>query len=789
MGIGLLCIFTWITGMAQNWAASSSVIMVKTNMALCQTLAGAALILLSSPSPSTWRRSLAAGAATVVLALGSLTFAQHILHVDFGIDQLFAKEMPGARATAAPNRMGPPGSLSMAFVGIALLALIARRPGVAAWCGLLVCVINFVLAVGYVSNIAPFYSLPRLTGIAWPSVVALLAMGLGLVFAARDSGPLSLLLRNDPGGRLLRKTLPLVTLVPLVAESLMGVMHKISEPVAHGVMVIAVVSLLVAVLWRSALQLSLSSAAEAGALRDLRISEASLRESEQRLALATSGTRIGIFDWNLLTDEVAATEQTVLLLGLVASATATSSGSTALTHGYHRRDWAERVHPGDLARVLADIRHSVDERRPFEAEYRVIRPDGSLCWLWSRAVYEYSGDKAVRCLGILMDVTARRQAEAEIRESEERYRTLFESIDQGFCTIQVLLDDTGTPADYRFLSVNPSFERQTGIINAVGRRMREIAPHHEEHWFDIYGRIAATGTPLRFESPAAELQRHYDVFAWRIGDPSERKVAVLFQDITVRKNGELALRRLAEELRRSNKELEQFAYVTSHDLQEPLRMVTAFVDLLREQHGAKLEGTAATYLGYIVEGAERMQSLIKALLDYSRVRLETKGMQPVDLSVAVASAVEMLRLAIEESGARICCGKLPSVRADLPQMTQLFMNLIGNAIKFRREPPRIDIDAERQADCWVIRVRDNGIGIDAQDSRKVFEIFQRLHSRQEYAGTGIGLAICKKIVENHGGRIGLDSTSGAGSTFSFTLPYAGPTPTRVDSSVAADFAM
>jgi PAS domain S-box-containing protein len=243
------------------------------------------------------------------------------------------------------------------------------------------------------------------------------------------------------------------------------------------------------------------------------------------------------------------------------------------------------------------------------------------------------------------------------------------------------------------------------------------------------------------------------------------------QDITERKRMEQALKKKTEELARSNEDLEQFAYVASHDLQEPLRMVTSYVQLLSKRYKAKLDADANEFIDFAVDGAVRMRKLINDLLTYSRVGTQGKELSPTDSEAVLAQSVNDLSVVIEEYGALVTHDPLPTVMADGPQLEQLFQNLIGNAIKFRSsEPPRVHVSASRNGKGWVFSVRDNGIGIAPEYSDRIFIIFQRLHSRQEYPGTGIGLAICKKIVERHGGHIWVESDVGKGATFCFTIP-------------------
>ncbi|MEV4102970.1 ATP-binding protein [Nonomuraea sp. NPDC049649] len=231
----------------------------------------------------------------------------------------------------------------------------------------------------------------------------------------------------------------------------------------------------------------------------------------------------------------------------------------------------------------------------------------------------------------------------------------------------------------------------------------------------------------------------------------------------------------ADELRRSNSELEQFAYVASHDLQEPLRKVASFTQMLEQRYESELDDRGRQYIHFAVDGAKRMQLLISDLLDFSRVGRVGGEKTPMDSGVAVRAALDNLSAAIEDAGATVTTGELPRVIGSTSQLTQLFQNLIENAVKFRgEEPPHVRVEAVRRGDMWEFSCADNGIGVDPKYADRIFLIFQRLHPRDVYAGTGIGLALCRKIVDYHGGRLWLDGDSeGRGTTFRWTLPAAG----------------
>ena len=354
-----------------------------------------------------------------------------------------------------------------------------------------------------------------------------------------------------------------------------------------------------------------------------------------------------------------------------------------------------------------------------------------------------------------------------------------------------LVDDAG-----QTLELNASAGKYTHIDGGharvpvgelkIGRIAAERRPHltndvlndpwvGDPEWAKREGMVAFAGYPLVVNDGLVGVMATFATEAL----PEDTLVALgsvgdaIAQGVERRK-AELALEERARDLARSNADLEQFAYVASHDLQEPLRMVASYVQLIERRYNAKLDDAAREFIGFAVEGVTRMRRLIEDLLAYSRVGTRGRAPEPVDVAKTVATAEKNLEQAIADSAAEITKDPLPSdLPADEGQLTQVFQNLIGNAIKFRREePPRVHIGARREGADWVFSVRDNGIGIEREYFDRIFVIFQRLNPREIYPGTGIGLAITKKIVERHGGRIWVDSTLGVGSTISFTLPVA-----------------
>jgi PAS domain S-box-containing protein len=367
-------------------------------------------------------------------------------------------------------------------------------------------------------------------------------------------------------------------------------------------------------------------------------------------------------------------------------------------------------------------------------------------------------DEGLFVLASVVDVSARKRAEA-------RFRTAVESSPNGM----VMVDRAGM-----IVLVNREIERLFGYRREelVGRSIEQLVPHRvrdrhprfrSEFFADLQTRAMGAGRDLHgVRKDGAEIPVEIGL------NPIETEEGVFVLasvvDIAARKKAEM-------ELRRSNEELERFAYVASHDLQEPLRMVGSYVQLLGRRYQGKLDADADRFIAFALDGSVRMKRLIDDLLAFSRVGTRGVAPAPVDAGAALDAALTHLSLSIAESNALVTRDALPTVLADPGQLQHLFLNLVSNAIKFRgAEPPQVHVSAAAVDDGWRFSVRDNGIGISPEYFERIFVIFQRLHARTEYPGTGIGLAIAKKIVERHSGRIWLESEPGRGATFFFTLP-------------------
>lgn len=431
-------------------------------------------------------------------------------------------------------------------------------------------------------------------------------------------------------------------------------------------------------------------------------------------------------------------------------------------------EWPITVHPDDVEMLILAVQEMLTSGK-VEVEARGLRKDG--LFFYNKITMVKACDEQGICNGhhcFMKDITDRKLTERALEESEFKYRQIVELAEEG-----IWLIDSKDRTTY----VNQAMARMLGYseLEMFGRALFDF--------MDEEGKQSANDRSDRRKQGMAE--RHElrlkskdgkDVWTYMSTSPVLDKKGnllsscALVYNITDRKEIERQMLQLTEDLKRSNEDLEQFAYVASHDLQEPLRAVTSYTQLLAQRYQGNLDAKADKYINYVVDGASRMQQLINDLLAYSRLGTRAQEFEAADCNAAVQQSLSNLQIAIAEKNAVITYESLPTVMADEFQLVQLFQNLIGNAIKFCQDVPRIQIAAIMQDHEWLFSVRDRGIGIDPEYADRIFLIFGRLHSRREYSGTGIGLAICQRIVERHGGRIWVESQSGEGATFYFTIP-------------------
>ncbi|WP_173977987.1 sensor histidine kinase [Magnetospirillum sp. UT-4] len=499
--------------------------------------------------------------------------------------------------------------------------------------------------------------------------------------------------------------------------------------------------------------------------RHLEAARAEAQRHGKRLDLVLKGANDGWWDWDLGTDEVYCSPRFWSMLGFSPEA---REANAAILKEY--------IHPDDVVRVEGAINQALTgAQQGFETEYRLRHRDGHYLPVLSRAyVLRDEFGRAVRVSGSNMDLTERRHAEEAVHSSEEKLRALFDMAPVGIAR---------NTMDGRFQEANGAFLRIVGYdierLNTLSywdltpasyadEEARQLASLNSVGAYGPYEKeyIHSSGrrVPVRLQGVLIEDSN------------GERYIWSIVEDVSERRAAEQALVEKSQELARSNDDLEQFAYVASHDLREPLRMVNSYVSLLERRYADKLDAEGREFIAFARDGAIRLDRLVLDLLDYSRVKRQGGDLVPVAADEAMTSALDTLHEVASGVGAEVVVeGPLPQVMAAPIQLQRLFQNLIGNALKYRAadRPPRITVTVAREPDgMWRFTVADNGIGIEPHYFERIFGIFQRLHTRDQYEGTGIGLALCRSIVEHHGGRLWVESEPGAGSRFHFTLKGA-----------------
>ncbi|MFC0252068.1 hybrid sensor histidine kinase/response regulator [Massilia consociata] len=508
------------------------------------------------------------------------------------------------------------------------------------------------------------------------------------------------------------------------------------------------------------------------AMEERRRAEAALLETRSRLESIIAAAELAVWSWDIPRDRVSADARMIEMFGI----------SSALRDGEPVAAYFDALHPDDIAATRALLDKAIAHGGVYDATFR-IRRGGGWRWVIARGHVEHDAGGAATCMqGVVIDATRQFEAELQLRLSEERYRTLFDSIDEGVCVIEMLYDSAGQPNDYRFLETNPAFLKQTGLADAIGRTIRQMAPGHERYWFDIYGRVAASGEPVRFINEAKELGRWYDVYAARIGPPEQHRLAVVFNDVTERRRNEDALRQMAADLAEANRVKTEFLATLAHELRNPLAPIRSGLQFIRRAPDdpaavQRIHAIMERQLGHLV-------NLVDDLLDVARItrgQIELKR-ERIELAAVLSAAVETSMPLIEAARHHLDV-RMPVealvVDADLTRLTQVVSNLLNNAARYTPRGGNIVLAAERDGNEAVIAVSDNGVGIDPASLDDVFKMFTQVgDSRKQGAGgLGIGLSLVRSLVELHGGTVHAASAgTNAGSVFTVRLPLSDAAP-------------
>ncbi len=494
-----------------------------------------------------------------------------------------------------------------------------------------------------------------------------------------------------------------------------------------------------------------------------------LQDTRVRLDTTVTHGDLALWNWDMKNDRVTG-DATMQFLFNVTPEQAAGGPVSA---------YYAAMHPDDAAQDAINIRRAVDTGAAYESRARVKAKDGQYHLLLSRGQVLYDAEGKPESLrGVVRDITSETQAQADLRESEERYRTLFEAIDEAVCIIEMIYDEAGEPVDYRFLETNKAFEQHTGLVGAPGNTVLELVPGHDRHWMKLYGEVARTGVPVRHENEVGVMNRWFDVYATRVGPAGSNKVAVLFTDISERKRAEIELQRLADDLKDADRRKTEFLATLAHELRNPLAPLRSGLQVLRLSQGdaqaiARVSEVMERQLGHMVD-------LVDDLLDVARItrgQVELKHAH-IDLKDVLDLAVETAMPAIDDRHHTLDvrpAGEPLPLFADATRLIQVVNNLLNNAAKYTPHGGTVTLATRREKDEAVLTVSDNGVGIAPDALDEVFGMFNQVgrSTDRTHGGLGIGLSLVRSMVDLHGGSVSAASAGpGLGSTFTVRLPLA-----------------
>jgi PAS domain S-box-containing protein len=802
MTVGALVLVGWASGVATLKSLVPGLAPMNPMSAVLFMLAGISLAALHSAPPGSRVYGFGRAAAAAVALIGFLKLLAHFGHWDLGVDQLLFSTKLVDPQSRLVNRMAPNTALIFLLSGLGMAFLdretrrgwrLAQFPVVVA--GFLA----LVAVLGYAYRVMELYSARVQFPMALNAALAFLLLCFGILAARPDKGMMGMITSDSAGGIAARRLLPAAIVVPAILGGLQLWAVKarlVPGPVAGSLLVVANMVFFFALVWWTARLLYHTDLEGKRAERRLLVQYTASRALAESRTLREAVPRIlqsicetldwpvgGMWNVDPRSNSLSCVEVwRVPEPRLEEFESVSRAASFPPGVGLPGRVWAS----GQPAWIPDVVKDNNFPRAPYAAKAGL---HGALGFPIRRGeqvlgMMEFFSSKIQQPDEDLLQMLAavgsqigqfieRRRMEQALRDSEALYHSLVETL-----PVNILRKD---------LAGRITFGNKL-YCESMGKSLADLRGKTD---FDLFPKeladkyTADDRRVIEIRQVFEDVEQHQKpdgqnlyvhVMKGPVFDASGEVIGtqIIFWDETARKQAEEALARTAAELTRSNRELEQFAYVASHDLQEPLRMVASYTQLLQRRYKDQLDATANEFIYFAVDGALRMQKLINDLLTYSRVGTRGKSFESIDCESVFNTAMANLKIAVEESHAVVTHGPLPTVLADGLQFTQLFQNLIGNAIKFRaKEPPRVHVSADWVDGEWIFAVRDNGLGIDPQYFDRIFVIFQRLHSREDYPGTGIGLAVCKKIVERHGGRIWVESEVGRGSTFYFSLPGGG----------------
>ena len=758
---GALVLAGWALDLTVVKSISSGFVSMKPNVAMAFVLSGVTLHLLSTDPTNGHLRFVALASAFVVAVIGFLTLSEYLYGWNLNIDHLLFSEPAGALGTSAPARMAPTSALCLFLIGVSLLVLDVRRCyPVAQLLTILAALVSLTAFIGYVYGVGSLYAGGSSTAMALHSTLCFLLLSSGILLTRQDHGLLAIVTSDAAGGVMARRLLPAAILIPL----LLGWVTVLDEEAglhgpAFGVFLVVIWSIVsfAALTWWNSGSLYRLDVERQRAQDELNKGQAQLAEA-QRIA------HVGSAEWDIVTNAVTWSDEMFRVCGY-------EPGD--VQPGYEV--FLQRVHPDDRTQVEQNIARTLRSGDPFAFDYRIVRPDGAIRMAHGegKVVHNDEGEP-VRLLGTAQDITERKQIEYALRQNEMRTRSIIDTANDAFVAIDAgdVIKDWNPQAELTF-----GWKRE----EAVGRTLADtvIPPGHREAHLEGLHRFVLTGEgPMlnrRVELEGLHKDGHLFPIEMTISPirwGRSHIFSAFVRDITERKQAEEALAHQTRELTRINSELEDFTHSVSHDLKEPLRGIEAFAGFIAEDYADKLDEQGQGYVNVLRESAVRMKDLIDDLLQLSRIGRTRLDQAPVGVSSLVQDVSLELSFALQEKRVELFIDPdMPTVPCDRARIREVFKNLISNAVRYNDKPhPKSEVGCRSDNRVFTFAVRDNGIGIAPEYYEKIFKIFQRLHHREEYEGTGVGLAICKKVVEAHGGRIWVESAPGEGTTFLFTIP-------------------